>query len=399
MPSNPRKTPSGSRKKVTASARAKVSTRKIRKKNHNQEGSFLHTGVVSTVSTSSPQPGPSSTDVQGSNEVMLSMLAEIKASNQLLSDRMTKLERKESLVSPSPSQTHVQSQGKGFQQGHQRTSASFNPHLNHSPKGVQNVHTTLATEASHNIDGFPHIIHHRQANFKSGMADLPRDAVLPSLEVMRRLPNVSQAVSGVLASYDQQNRQDSMQGKPHRRSGRYNNYDTVSAPPEVRWPNEGFHGSNGKKRLLYDDLSMPQWVAGQLTNILHMHDHNISKQALVQVIAAMKDASSIPFSAVKNAWACSMHELEEGNLSWGDSTQWALNRLSASQVSMINSQSVSQKKFCKYFNKGSCSHDSHHGLYKHNCSFCGRQGRTANHSENKCNFKNKKQDKGVASST
>ena len=92
MPSNPRKTPSGSRKKVTASARAKVSTRKIRKKNHNQEGSFLHTGVVSTVSTSSPQPGPSSTDVQGSNEVMLSMLAEIKASNQLLSDRMTKLE-------------------------------------------------------------------------------------------------------------------------------------------------------------------------------------------------------------------------------------------------------------------------------------------------------------------
>ena len=44
-----------------------------------------------------------------------------------------------------------------------------------------------------------------------------------------------------------------------------------------------------------------------------------------------------------------MHELEEGNLAWGDSTQLALNRLSASQVSMINSQSVSQKKFCKYF--------------------------------------------------
>ena len=151
-------------------------------------------------------------------------------------------------------------------------------------------------------------------------------------------------------------------------------------------------GQTGKKRLLYDDLSMPQCVAGQLTNILHMQDHIIARQALVQVIAAMKDAVSIPFTAVKNTWACSMHELEEGNLAWGDSTQWALNRLSASQVSMLGSHSasLSQKKFCKYFSEGSCTHEGHHGLYKHNCSFCGRQGRTTNHPESKCNFKNKK---------
>ena len=34
------------------------------------------------------------------------------------------------------------------------------------------------------------------------------------------------------------------------RSGCYNNYDTVSAPPEVRWSNEGFHGSNRKKTVV-----------------------------------------------------------------------------------------------------------------------------------------------------
>ena len=215
----------------------------------------------------------------------------------------------------------------------------------------------------------------------SGLASLPNDSVLPNLETIRRLPSVSEAVSNILASYDSQNKQESTQGKPHRRSGRYNNYGTVSASPEVRWPNEGFHGSNEKKRLLYDDLSMPQWAAGQLTNILHMQDHVIARQALVQVIAARKDAVSIPFTAVKNAWACSIHELEEGNLPWGDSTQWALNRLSASQVSMIGSHSASlSQKFCKYFNEGSCTHEGHHGLYKHNCSFCDRQERTANHS-------------------
>ena len=75
---------------------------------------------------------------------------------------------------------------------------------------------------------------------------------------------------------------------------------------------------------------MPQWVAGELTNILHMHDHNTSKEVLVQVIVDMKDTSSIPFSAVKNVWACSMHELEEGNLAKGDFTRWVLNRLGAS---------------------------------------------------------------------
>ena len=102
-----------------------------------------------------------------------------------------------------------------------------------------------------------------------------------------------------------------------------------------------------------------------------------------------------PLHQLRMPGLSSMHELEEGNLAWSDSTQWALNRLSASQVSLISSHSAppSQKKLCKYFNEGSCTHEGHHGLYKHNCSFCGRQGRTSNHPESKCNFKSKKQEK------
>ena len=66
--------------------------------------------------------------------------------------------------------------------------------------------------------------------------------------------------------------------------------------------------------------------------------------------------------------------------------------LSAPQISLVYSQSVSQKRLCRYFNESSCSHEGHHGLYKHNCSFCSKQGRTDNHSESKCNFKHKKQE-------
>ena len=397
MPSNPKKTPSGQRKRVTASARARISTKKIRLKNQIHEESFLQDGMLASSSVSSPQPPP---PVQTNHDMVLAMLSDIKASNQSLSDRMTKLERQSSEPSyPTSHWSHLQGQAPGLSR-HQGTATIPHVHYSGEVRGAQTPRPATGSTTSLSSEEQTGSNHHPQTTGGRFSSNLPSDAVLPSLETIRRLPNVSEAVSGILASYDSHNRLESSQGKPHRRSRRYNTHDTVSVAPEVRWPNEGFHGSNGKKRLLYDDLSMPQWVAGQLTNILHMQDQATSKQALIQVIAAMKDAVSIPFTAVKNAWACSMHELEEGNLTWNDSTQWALNRLSASQVSLINSHSAPSalKKFCKYFNEGSCTHDGHHGLYKHNCSFCGKQGRTANHPENKCNFRSKKQEKGATSS-
>ena len=119
------------------------------------------------------------------------------------------------------------------------------------------------------------------------------------------------------------------------------------------------------------------------------------RQALLQTILALKDATSLPWQAVRIAWATSMHEPEEGSLTWVDATQWALNRLSASQIAMANSSITSvtshtqQKKICKYFNEGSCSYNNNHGNYRHICVFCARQGRNLSHPESKCNFKNK----------
>ena len=115
----------------------------------------------------------------------------------------------------------------------------------------------------------------------------------------------------------------------------------------------------------------------------------------------MKDATSLPWQAVRSTWATSMHEVEEGRLTWGDATQWALNCLSASQIGMANAnltassghQQSQHKKLCKYFNEGSCTYESNHGNYRHNCSYCSHQGRQAAHPEVKCNFKSRSQDK------
>ena len=84
-----------------------------------------------------------------------------------------------------------------------------------------------------------------------------RDAVLPELNILRHIPTVSDAVNDVMASYENQARAQTSQGKnTSHKSGCYNATDIVTAPPESRWPNEGYHGSSGRKRIVYDDLSM-----------------------------------------------------------------------------------------------------------------------------------------------
>ena len=112
-----------------------------------------------------------------------------------------------------------------------------------------------------------------------------RDAVIPSLQALRGNPGISEAVNSLLASYKRRAHSEVAQGKPNsvKRSGRYNAHDSVTAAPHLRLPNEGFHASNDKKRVLYDDLSLPQWVVGQLSNICAISDPTLSKHALLQV--------------------------------------------------------------------------------------------------------------------
>ena len=72
-----------------------------------------------------------------------------------------------------------------------------------------------------------------------GSADIPqssrdpdRDSIIPGVDVLRRNPTVSQAISSVLASYDAQIQNQVLQGKQaSKRSGRYNTTATTTALP------------------------------------------------------------------------------------------------------------------------------------------------------------------------
>ena len=75
-----------------------------------------------------------------------------------------------------------------------------------------------------------------------------KDGVLPSVSALRQNPTISQSVAQVMASYKAQARQEASLGKqiPTKKSGCFNATDAITSGPELRWPNEGYQGTNGK---------------------------------------------------------------------------------------------------------------------------------------------------------
>ena len=400
MPSTKKKSPaSAAKKKSLASTKAKNSVKKSTKKNSTSknDGSYLQVAPthaspqkpVSTVDNLSMCPQSEEGLSASTGQAILEMLHKLDASNQALTKRMDSLERQGSVsstpvgspTSHRPGVEHV----TNFQQGRGITSTG--------QPGPFNAKTTPAVpltipESMRCTSG-----QCAQAGVAraSVQAQLTRDAVVSKLDVMRSIPSVSSAVSRLLAQYNDQADQEALPGKTssvRKRSGRYNITDTSLVGPQYRWPNEGLVSNSHITKPAYDELSMAQWASGQLCNMSLVDDNATLRNMLSQMSMAMRDAISLPWSAVRSAWAVSMTEIEEGRLLWSDSMQWSLNRISNSQLAVLNSNSVvpsGQKiRICRFYNEGSCNNDTHHGAYRHFCSICYKQGRSLTHPEFKC---------------
>ena len=248
--------------------------------------------------------------------------------------------------------------------------------------------TPPATSLHSQVQNSRHHGNHRPVADHGEWQGYDKDAITPSLERLSAMPHMASTVSDLLAQYEAQSHHDVMQGKGflHRKkSGRYNTTDMPVGKPEVRWPNEGFVSSSNTKKPAYNDMNLQQWVVGQLNNALQIEDSMLLRHILTQVMLALKDSVALLWPAVRAAWAVSMTEVEEGRLQWHNTMQWALNRVSSSQIAVINSQNVSsmaQKScVCKFYNEGN------HGIYRHVCSLRFKQGRSLPHPECKCSFR------------
>ena len=385
MPRKAKKTP-GNKKKGASSPRTRtISTRKGADKDMDLDGSFLQL-PEQTVSNVPPSTVGNDAQIPDKSDSILAYLQKIDMTNQALIRRVNELETNKSVAStPQAPRSH----------SIQPIASQTTLNTQHQSVGATTCNTVrpmLPLQA--NVSSGPHTQacqaraavgqsagEHQQSVFNT-------DGVLPSINSLRQNPNISQSVAQIMATYEAQAKQEAAIGKNQhvRKSGHYNTTDTIMSIPELRWPNEGYHNTSGKKRIVYDDLSLPEWAVGQLNNIYHIQDPVIVKKALLQTIMALRDATSLPWVAVQSAYANSMHEMEQGTLSWDDQTQWSLNRLSTSQIAMANANiSSSQGAHRKiYYNEGTCTFEANHGNLRHICTFCSKLGKSSTHPETKC---------------
>ena len=94
MPSS-KKTPAAARKKVTASAWVRISTRRVRKQtNRDLNGSYIQPDLTPGVSTEPQATYLRETHpVSDSSDIIISMLNKISESNQALAQRVEAIEQ------------------------------------------------------------------------------------------------------------------------------------------------------------------------------------------------------------------------------------------------------------------------------------------------------------------
>ena len=241
MPKESKNAPSNKRKKVTASARARISTRKIRKvANAKAHGSFSQTNPPVTVST---EHAP--LQVDPSNQSIMAMLTDIAQSTRSLAGRVEKLESQgvatSSPVNPGSHrcdrpllEQHPPLQSQYIQQD-QAHLPPLPPHTVGGPRPQTHITHTLVQPTDAPIQGAG-VPTPGQHGFHSHIYHY-RDHIMPYVNTLRQIPAVSESVAGILANYEAQTRNLTLQGKTatSHRSGRYNTVDAITAEPSMRW--------------------------------------------------------------------------------------------------------------------------------------------------------------------
>ena len=358
MPPSNKKSPLTTTKKKKASTPVKskksgIDKAKSKEKTRSKDGSYRNDEIPS-MSASAVIPShtvaPSSASV---HHTVLNILSRLEQSNSEVMKRLERLERNNMVgstpvSSPQPGNlenvTFRLPEAKVRSPGSQRT-GDMTRHTN-----LMNAYKWPAREEPPAVTSIPShpqnsqvYGNHRSEANQGERQNYDRDTITPSLERLKSMPHVASTVSDLLANYEAQAHQDVIQGKSflHRKkSGRYNMTDMPVGRPEVRWPNEGFVAPSNTQKPAYDDMNLQQWAVGQLNNALQIEDNTLLCHVLTQVTLALRDSVALPWPAVRAAWAVSMTEVEEGRLQWHDTMQWALNCISSSQITVMNSQNV-----------------------------------------------------------
>ena len=253
------------------------------------------------------------------------------------------------------------------------------------------------------------VVTHQDIPAVEKSADPPASTPI-TLDSLRMNPYIQQLVEERVAVLETRMKQELQQGGSHRKkSGRYNVSDTPLAPPHLRWPNETCLTGTARKKTPFDDLTFSQFVVGFVQNALDTPHPDTSRRMLVELVETAKLAENLSWPIARGAFAASMHQLEEQQITWQDSRTLADNRLTYSQAAVFSGSmtmspkpsgnqpsSGTRKMVCRWYNEGSCPHSQDHTdttgltLFKHVCAYCFKFLKRSNgHVESEC-FNKKK---------
>ena len=166
---------------------------------------------------------------------------------------------------------------------------------------------------------------------------------------------------------------------------------------------------SSKERISYDQLTMPQWMAGFCRTMREETNQNLKDHMLNYLIDLMDDANDFSWGAAKASHAVLLCRMEQGEVTGYDQIDRIdrIRRANAqkhmtqdplypnnAQFGKKTTLKAGKTMPCQFFNQNSCSYTSTHEtrgvLYKHICSHCfTTANRTFSHSEMDCRNKKK----------
>ena len=161
------------------------------------------------------------------------------------------------------------------------------------------------------------IQHTTEPLFTQQQQKVPQTA---SMDLLKANPLIQRLVEERVSMLEAQIKMELSQGNPNNRkkSGRYNTTDTPCAPPYRRWPNETCPSGATRKRTVFDDLSLGQFVVGLVSNILETQNANMRRHMLTELLETAKLTESMSWPIARGAFAVAMHHVEDENTMWAD---------------------------------------------------------------------------------
>ena len=178
------------------------------------------------------------------SDTILAYLQKIDQTNQSLVKRVNELESNR-YVSSKPIGPWSQMSANHIHSSHLAQKA------HHQSTGPQRPDPTSVSTSNHipcgSLPGPSN--HHAHSNLTVGQtitnqhSQFALDGILPSINTLRQNPSVSQSVAEVMATYENQAKQEATLGKgpQTKKSGHFSTTDTITSVSELRWPNEGYH--------------------------------------------------------------------------------------------------------------------------------------------------------------